>query len=199
MRILRIFRPLQGRTFSYKSHIKVVRFMSGDNLPARLRRFQYIPVVAAKRGAQSRSDKLMLIAIAAAAIVIAADQASKAFVLSRSWTANSNAGGFLSVRKQLTRRGPLMLAVAKPALVGLWLASIALAAVLLQTGLIADDARNAAGIGAALGGAAGNIADRLRRGAIVDFIAVGRWPLFNLADAAIVAGVGLLVLSFVER
>jgi signal peptidase II len=46
--------------------------------------------------------------------------------------------------------------------------------------------------------AAGNIADRLRHGAIVDFIAIGRYPLFNLADVAIVAGVGMLVLSLVE-
>jgi signal peptidase II len=88
-----------------------------------------------------------------------------------------------------------MCAVAKPTLVGLWLASAAIAAVLVQAGLIADNALNAACLGAALGGAAGNVADRLRRGAIVDFIVIGRWPPFNLADAAIVAGVGLLVLS----
>ena len=49
----------------------------------------------------------MLIEIAVAVSVVAADQASKAFVLSRSWTTGSNAG-FLSVRKVLMRRGPLM-------------------------------------------------------------------------------------------
>jgi lipoprotein signal peptidase len=38
----------------------------------------------------------------------------------------------------------------------------------------------------------------LRHGAIVDFIVIGRCPPFNLADVAIVAGVGLLVLSLVE-
>jgi signal peptidase II len=136
----------------------------------------------------------MLIVIVAAVIVIAADQASKAFVLSRPWAVASNTG-FLSVRRQLTRRGPLMCALAKPLLVGLWLASAAVVAVLLRTGIIVESALNAASIGAALGGAAGNVADRLRRGAIVDFIVIGRWPPFNLADAAIVAGVGLLVLS----
>ncbi len=136
----------------------------------------------------------MLIAIATAVSVIAADQASKALVLSLTWAADSNTG-FLAIRRVLTRRGPLMCAVAKPTLVGLWLASAAIAAVLVQAGLIADNALNAACIGAALGGAAGNVADRLRRGAIVDFIVIGRWPPFNLADAAIVAGVGLLVLS----
>lgn len=139
----------------------------------------------------------MLIAIAVAVAVIAADQASKAFILSQTWAASSNMG-FLAIRRQLTRRGPLMLALARRTLVGLWLASVAVAAVLLQVGIIADNALNAACIGAALGGAAGNIADRLRRGAIVDFIAIGRWPPFNLADAAIVLGVGLLVLSLAE-
>lgn len=136
----------------------------------------------------------MLIAVAAALGVIAADQASKAFILSQTWATSSNTG-FLAIRRQLTKRGPLMLALARRTLVGLWLASAAVAVVVLQVGIIADSALNAACIGAALGGAAGNIADRLRRGAIVDFIAIGRWPPFNLADAAIVAGVGWLVLS----
>lgn len=139
----------------------------------------------------------MLIEIAVAASVIAADQASKAFVLSRSWTADSNAR-FLSVRKVLMRRGPLMFYFTPMTQVGLWIASIAIATVLVRAGLIAENARNAAAIGAALGGAAGNLADRLRQGAIVDFIAIGRCPPFNLADVAIVAGVGLLVLSLVE-
>jgi signal peptidase II len=139
----------------------------------------------------------MLIAIAVAVSVIAADQASKAFVLSRSWAAKSNTG-FLCIRTQLTRRGPLMLALAGPVLVGLWLASAVVAAVLLQTGMIAETASNAACVGAALGGAASNVIDRLRRKAIVDFIVIGRWPPFNLADAAIVMGIGLLVFSLVK-
>ena len=139
----------------------------------------------------------MLIEIAAAASVVAADQASKAFVLSRSWAADSNAG-FLSVRKVMMQRGPLMFYFPSWMHVGLWIASIAIAAVLVRAGMIAENARNAAAIGAALGGAAGNIADRLRHGAIVDFIAIGRCPPFNLADVAIVAGVGTLVWSLVE-
>ena len=49
----------------------------------------------------------------------------------------------------------------------------------------------AAGLGMAIGGATGNVAERLARGTVVDFIAAGRWPVFNLADAAMV--VGLLV------
>ena len=140
----------------------------------------------------------MLIATATvAASVIAADQASKAFVLSRSWATDSNAG-FLSIRKVLARRGAPIFALKAATLVVLWIASTAMAAVLLQSGMIAENALAAAGIGAALGGAAGNIADRWRHGAVVDFIVIGRWPPFNVADAAIVAGAGLLVLSFVR-
>lgn len=57
-------------------------------------------------------------------------------------------------------------------------------------------------LGLQLGGALGNLADRLTRGAVVDFIDVNFWPLrdwpiFNVADAAIVAGVALLGLMMV--
>jgi len=96
------------------------------------------------------------------------------------------------------RRGPLMFYFTPRTHVGLWIASIAIAAVLVRAGMIAENARNAAAIGAALGGAAGNIADRLRHGAIVDFIAIGRCPPFNLADVAIVVGMGLLFFSSVK-
>ena len=48
---------------------------------------------------------------------------------------------------------------------------------------------NKAALGAILGGAAGNLTDRLRFGYITDFIGVGTWPPYNVADASIVAGV----------
>jgi signal peptidase II len=139
---------------------------------------------------------LTLIAIAAALGAIAVDQTSKALVLSGAW-AESKAG-FLSIRKVLMRRGPLMFYIAPRLQVGFWIASVVIAAILLQARIIPESAMSAAGIGAALGGAAGNLADRLRHGAIVDFIAISRWPVFNLADAAIVVGVGMVVWSFVE-
>jgi signal peptidase II len=44
-------------------------------------------------------------------------------------------------------------------------------------------------MGLILGGAVGNIVDRLRLGSVVDFISVGWWPVFNLADSAISVGV----------
>ena len=48
-------------------------------------------------------------------------------------------------------------------------------------------------LGLQLGGAIGNLMDRLRLGYVVDFLDVGAWPVFNLADSAIVVGlVGLV-------
>ena len=49
-----------------------------------------------------------------------------------------------------------------------------------------------------LGGAVGNLVDRVRLGEVIDFILVHykafRWPAFNVADVAITVGVGLLML-----
>jgi signal peptidase II len=46
-----------------------------------------------------------------------------------------------------------------------------------------------------VGGALGNLADRVRDGAVTDFIDLPLWPTFNLADVAIIAGVLLLLLD----
>lgn len=47
--------------------------------------------------------------------------------------------------------------------------------------------------GLLLGGAIGNLIDRLAAGEVTDFIDIGRWPIFNLADSSIVVGMILLV------
>ena len=48
-------------------------------------------------------------------------------------------------------------------------------------------------VGLLLGGALGNLADRARDGAVIDFIDPVAWPAFNLADSCIVVGVFLLL------
>jgi signal peptidase II len=48
------------------------------------------------------------------------------------------------------------------------------------------------GLGLQLGGALGNLVDRVRQGYVVDFIDLSWWPIFNLADAAILVGVAIL-------
>ena len=51
-------------------------------------------------------------------------------------------------------------------------------------------------IGLQLGGAFGNLIDRVRNGEVVDFIDVGPWPIFNLADSSIVVGIFILMATF---
>ena len=73
------------------------------------------------------------------------------------------------------------------------------AAALLALGVLLLRSRAASGERAALllllAGAAGNYLDRVVRGYVVDFIHVPHWPVFNVADAFVVAGVALLLLS----
>jgi signal peptidase II len=49
------------------------------------------------------------------------------------------------------------------------------------------------------GGAIGNLADRVRVGAVTDFIELPHWPPFNVADMSITAGVILLVLIYLRE
>ncbi len=63
----------------------------------------------------------------------------------------------------------------------------------------AENRRLAAALGLIIGGALGNLVDRLRFGAVVDFLDVHaggyHWPAFNVADSAIVVGVAVLIID----
>ena len=50
-------------------------------------------------------------------------------------------------------------------------------------------------LGLILGGTVGNLVDRLRFGCVTDFIDVGIWPAFNIADSAVVVGVIIFAYS----
>lgn len=51
-------------------------------------------------------------------------------------------------------------------------------------------------VGLLAGGALGNLADRVRADAVTDYVQIGSWPAFNLADVAVTAGVLVLALSY---
>jgi signal peptidase II len=53
-------------------------------------------------------------------------------------------------------------------------------------------------LGLQLGGAAGNLVDRVRQNYVVDFIHVSHWPIFNVADASIVCGSLLLMYVWIS-
>jgi signal peptidase II len=128
----------------------------------------------------------------AALVVLLVDAGSKRLVARRLGEGQERRlAGALRIRRGTRRR----LAVGDRA--GPWLPLLAWIAIAL---LIALEAHYTArwrhplaeiGLGAALGGALGNVWDRLSSRGIVDFVAIGRWPPFNVADAAITLGVAL--------
>lgn len=49
-------------------------------------------------------------------------------------------------------------------------------------------------VGLLLGGAFGNLIDRLRLSTVIDFLDVGPWPIFNIADSAITVGIAIVLI-----
>lgn len=61
-----------------------------------------------------------------------------------------------------------------------------------------DNRLNRVALGLMLGGTVGNLIDRLRFGGVTDFIGIGIWPAFNIADSAIVVGAIILAYSLLR-
>jgi signal peptidase II len=142
-----------------------------------------------------------------AAVVIAADQLTKTWALhhlqdsSRHvvgpayFTLTYNSGAAFSLGRGIT---PIV-------------ETVAVALVVWLLALSRNLSRSASwpvaiGLGLLVGGALGNLSDRVFRhipghpGSVVDFIqAVSWWPVFNVADAAIVIGVIVLILAYTLR
>lgn len=138
-----------------------------------------------------------------AALVVAADQALKWWIVERLMQPPQvfPLSGFFNVVLTWNRgvsfglfnRESLFSAWGLPALA---LVIVGVLAVWLAR---AENRRVALGIGAVIGGALGNVVDRLTYGAVVDFLDFHlggwHWPAFNLADAAITVGAAILVLD----
>ena len=123
---------------------------------------------------------MVISVLAAAGGVVLVDQMTKALALRCLPGVTANAGSWTGC------------APSAPVLLGLWGVTLVCTALLLGAGGIAG-----AALAVALGGATSNLADRLGRGAVVDFIDLRWWPAFNLADVAIVVGVTVAVGSLV--
>ena len=119
-------------------------------------------------------------------LVLTLDQATKALVLSHLGESQAVGLGKLTIRKLINR--PVATFLSAPGwLLALWAAEVIVILALVHVGMFRDATAQAA-LGAALGGAGGNVCDRLWRGGVVDFLDVGFWPVFNVGDAAIVLG-----------
>ncbi|MEX5294880.1 signal peptidase II [Kocuria sp. CPCC 205268] len=156
-----------------------------------------IPAGASGRGAPRG---VLLLAAAAALVVYTADQLTKWWVVSTMtlgertpvvegllwWQFIRNPGAAFSLGEDIT-----------------WVFTVVMAVVSVLIVLTLRRVRSAAwalALGLVLGGALGNLTDRLLRepgfgvGHVVDFIAVPRFAIFNIADCGVVTGVCLVVL-----
>jgi lipoprotein signal peptidase len=157
---------------------------------------------------EALSHTRLRLGLGLALLVLAVDQASKWWVLEvleLDRIGQLRVTGFLNLTMVWNRGVTFGLLTSD-----LWWKPIALSAVaLVIAGLLlrwlarAETLRVAIGLGLVLGGAVGNVIDRVRFGAVVDFVhlhAAGwHWYVFNVADSAIVCGVGLLLLDALIR
>jgi signal peptidase II len=139
------------------------------------------------------AGRTILRTVLVAVAVVVADQASKAIVRASldpfedvkvipglHLVRSQNSGVAFSV---FSGGGPVVVIVAVlalGALLAFFVTHLHRRLVWLPTGLL-------------LGGAAGNLIDRIRLGGVTDFIKLPHWPTFNLADACITVGVLILV------
>ncbi len=140
--------------------------------------------------------------MAAAAIVV--DQLTKWWALHALATRNIHV--VWTLRLALTRNtgAAFSLAGGRGAVVGV-LALVVVGVVVWQGSGVSDRLGSVA-VGLVLGGALGNLADRALRGgggflggAVVDFIDLRWWPVFNVADSCVVIGALLLVVATLRR
>ncbi|MBW3537682.1 MAG: signal peptidase II [Actinobacteria bacterium] len=140
------------------------------------------------------------IAAIIAVVVIVLDQASKSWALSSLAEGPIDLFWTLRLRLAFNTGAAFSLGTGFP-----WLFVALGALVLCVLGVLAFRARLSRGTAVALGlvagGAVGNLFDRVVRGhdgAVVDFIDLQWWPVFNLADASICIGVVALLLTWRE-
>lgn len=123
------------------------------------------------------------------AVVVVSDQATKYFVLAQPGTLAARAPG-LTIRPVRFVRPSFMQSRGRISLIFTWMLAGASITILIGTGAI-DTRLARIGVGTALGGALGNLVDILRHRAVTDFIDLGWWPAFNLADIGIICGLAL--------
>lgn len=135
--------------------------------------------------------------VGTALLVAAVDQASKAAVLSRLQFGESVPLLAPLLRLTLWRNTGIAFGLLSGASEWVGVAAVLAAAwlVLHHRHRWHDSPLIRLGMGMVLGGAAGNLADRVRYGYVVDFVQLPYWPIFNVADACIVVGGVLLTLG----
>lgn len=151
---------------------------------------------------QSIRDRLLLALLALS--IFGADQASKHLVLTRlplgaSWNPIPGLNRFVSVTHVINPGAAFGLFPDQGSLFAVIAVIVVVAILAYYRYLPAHNWLVRLSLGLQLGGALGNLADRLQHGHVIDFIDFKIWPVFNLADMAIVTGVGILAFFLMQE
>ena len=132
-----------------------------------------------------------------ALLIIALDQVSKYFIKANMTPGQSIPGeGFFRITYS-TNEGMVFGLFANQTFLITLTAIVGIAAIIIYSRYpIFNQVLVRVALGLMLGGAVGNLIDRIRLGEVIDFIDVGAWPVFNLADSAVVVGVVLIIYYF---
>ena len=132
-----------------------------------------------------------------ALLIIALDQVSKFFIKANMTPGQSIPGeGFFRITYS-TNEGMVFGLFANQTFLITLTAIVGIAAIIIYSRYpIFNQVLVRVALGLMLGGAVGNLIDRIRLGEVIDFIDVGAWPVFNLADSAVVVGVVLIIYYF---
>ena len=148
------------------------------------------PVTAAAVNHTSALRRRELIFVAVALVVFLLDQATKSFALQHLWPLGTvPVAGFLYLT-YVENRGAAFGVLQNQTLFFVLVGLVVVAGLTMSYRRLPEVplALNVC-LGLQLGGALGNLVDRLRQRYVVDFIDLTWWPVFNVADAAIVVGV----------
>ncbi len=154
------------------------------------------PVRTREPGGARSGVRSLAVAVCVAASVVLVDQLTKWWALNRLTSGPIHVIGTLDFVLSRNTGASFSLFQGRAAILAP--VAVILIVVLGVMAWRAPSAGRAAVFGLIIGGALGNLSDRLFRGdhgAVVDFIALHFWPTFNVADACIVVGCALLVVS----
>lgn len=148
------------------------------------------------QGWRRQASNLLLLAVAA--VILAVDQTTKHLVQQHFGPCDSSplpiAGDWLSLI-YTCNRGAAFGILANETLLFVLIALVVVAVIVAYFRFLpANRPWLKVSLGLQLGGALGNLVDRVHQGYVVDFIWVKAWPVFNIADSCIV--VGVLILAY---
>jgi len=139
-------------------------------------------------GAHRRGARRLWLTLAVAALVVAADQASKSWAVHRLSSGSVHVAWKLDLVLGYNSGSSFSLAQGWGSLLAVL--AVVFVVVLLASARRAQTTLMAVALGLIVGGALGNLVDRVARShhQVVDFVALHFWPTFNVADSCIVVG-----------